>query len=193
MKTINRENTHFDYLSKKILEEFQSCKESLEKELYALKSIKRAKKKDWSDFQSFIKNFSCPDDVRMYYDDSYSTKAIKIWYAGEYVSIDRETHNEEFVKEIEKTNPERVTHSSYYKDSVEFTPDEFMGQIQKWINYREKVIREYSESIENFDNICNELYKRIESVLEYIGKIECNAYQFKNLAGDTVKQFYGYK
>lgn len=193
MKTINREQTNFDYYRKEVLKEFQNCKESSEKELYALKSIKRAKKKDWSDFQSFLKNFSCPDDVRMYYDDGYWSKAIKIWYAGESISIDRDTHDEKIVEEIRKTNPERIISSSYYKDSVEFTPDEFMGQIQKWIDYREKVIKEYTESIENFESICDGLWEKIRGVCEYISSINSNAYQFKNLAWDTLKHFYHYE
>jgi hypothetical protein len=57
-----------------------------------------------------------------------------------------------------------------------------MGQIQKWIDYREKVIKEYNESIENFDNICDGLWEKIRGVCEYICSINSNAYQFKNLA-----------
>jgi hypothetical protein len=63
---IKRENTYFDFYKNERLKELLEYKTSYEKKLHALKSIKRETKKNGSDFQNFLKNFSSSDpDVKI--------------------------------------------------------------------------------------------------------------------------------
>lgn len=190
MTTINRQSTHFDFYKEDILKEFLNWKECYTKELYALKSIKRVHKKDWTDFQSFLKNFSCPDDVSIYY---WDFNYIKIRHAWECVSIQEYSVDEKFVANVASKNPERVIKESFLKDRVYYTPDELMDEINKLIEYREKSIKEYEESIKNFDKTCDELWDKMGELLEFISSIDKNAYDFKKIAAKTIEHFTQYK
>lgn len=186
----------FDYDRKNILNDLLKRKDQYEKELYALRSIKRVYKKDWSDFQSFIKNFSYDEDVSVSFDSSYKLfwTDIKFRYKWEHVRLENVSTNKEFLEKIRATAPDRIIKETLLCDRVYYTPDEFMEhEVKKAIEWRENALSGVTIAITKFDIICWELYEKIEPLLKYIKSIEYEAYSFKKLADTTISTFYDYK
>ena len=176
---------------KKLLDRKESC----EKELYALRSIKRVKKKDWTDFQSFMKNFSMADDVSYRVDWSYRLfwNDIIIYYKWVEVILSNCTTDKEFVEGIRSKTPDRVVRESLLHDRVYYTPDEFIEyQVNKKIEYREDYLAELELAIVQFDSTCWDLYDKLLPVLECIKSIKHESYTFKKIAADTLEQFTDY-
>ena len=186
----------FDYRRKSTLDDFLKRKDQYEKELYALRSIKRVHKKDWTDFQSFLKNFSFPDDVYVRCDSSYKLfwTDIIFRYKWEEISLENVSTDKEFLEKIKETNPERIIKETLLRDRVYFTPDEFMEhKVKKAIEWRENALAELQIAIVKFDIICWEIYEKIVPLLDYIWSLEYEAYDFKKLASKTVDNFTNYK
>lgn len=187
---------NFDYNRKKILGDLLKRKEQDENELYALRSIKRVHKKDWSDFQSFLKNFSYADDVYVRCDSSYKLfwTDIIFRYKWDEVCLSNCSTDKEFLEKVNETNPDRIVKEYWLKDRVYFTPDEFIDyKVNKAIKYREDDLAEVTIAITKFDIICWELYDKIKVLTDYIWSLEYEAYSFKKLASKTIDDFTNYK
>ena len=170
MKTIiTRADTRFDYCKSNVLKELTERLEQRKVEVEWLKLIKRAKKKDWTDFQSFLKNYSYPDNLSMNY-DGYG--CIKIRYKGESVSIAYDTVDEKFIQSVD---PERVVHNYGLRDKVYYTPSEFYDRIQENIKWREEDIEDTSDTLQHFEELSDLLWLKLNPVLEYISNIWDNA------------------
>lgn len=188
--TITRNDTRFDYHKDIILKDLTDRLEQRKVEIEWLKLIKRVQKKDWTDFQSFLKNFDYPDSVGMGYD---MLDYIKIWHNWEHVDIQRYTVDDEFVKKVAETNPERVVRSPCLRDRVFYTPSEFYDEIQFQIKWREESVEELETTLKNFDKTCDELFNKLEWVLSFISSIDSKAYYFKEIVAKTVEHFTKYK
>lgn len=183
---------NFEWNRKKILSDFLERKEQYEKELYALRSIKRVHKKDWSDFQSFIKNFSYDDEVSVSFDSWYKLfwTDIKFRYKWEHVRLENVSTDKKFLEEVREKNPDRIIKETLLVDRVYYTPDEFMEhEVKKAIEWRENALAELKIAIVKFDIICWELLEKIKVLTDYIGSIEYEQYSFKKLAEKTINDF----
>lgn len=107
-------------------------------------------------------------------------------------SIDLQDHsiNEDFIEQVKKTQPERVISESYLKDRVYFTPSEFMQEIEKNIARIKKSIVEYEDRIKNFEKDTNEMFEKMIPLLEFLDSKKDHYYEFKQIASDTIKNFY---
>lgn len=191
----NTINSRFDSYREEARKDLLERKEQYENELYALRSIKRVKKKDWSDFQSFMKNFSIADDVSYDIDGSYRLfwNDIIIHCRWEEVILSNCSTDKEFVNEIRSKNPERVVKEALLYDRVYYTPDEFIiHEVNKKIQQREDALAELELAIVQFDLICWNLYEKLLPVFEYIKEIKHEQYTFKKIASKTLDQFTDY-
>ena len=190
---------YFNNQIEKTKKELQDFLISYKNELEILKSIKRVKKKDWSDFQNFLKNFSIMDWIKMYYDDLWYKEDIKIsWYINnryEKIYLNTYSIDENFVKEIEKSDPTRVIKNTRRKDHVYYNVDEFMQEISKKIDRIEKHIKELEKTLENIDQKIEKLEKLLDPLLDFIWNSEDwnIARYLKEISEITIKNFYDYK
>ena len=156
--------TNYEYYKANALKKLQADLETYEAEIEILQQVKRVYKKDWADFQSYLKNFDCWDKVKMYfeYDDciklyswmSWQSQSVSLWYIKSH---------KDFVEEIRKTQPERIIKSDWEVDRVKLTPAEFMEEVKDWIERRQKRVEFIKNTIKNSDSLFDDLIKKLEA------------------------------
>ena len=157
--------TNYEYYKANAIKKLQADLQTFEAEIEILKQVKRVYKKDGTDFQNFLKNFDCWEQVKMYYewDDciklyswmSWSCQSVSLWYIKSH---------KDFVEEIRKTQPERIIKSDWKVDRVKLTPSEFMEEVKDWIERRQKRVEFIKNTIENSDWLFKDLIEKLEAV-----------------------------
>ena len=191
---IKRENTYFDFYKNERLKELLEYKTSYEKQLHALKSIKRETKKNGSDFQNFLKNFSSSDpDVKIQRGGLSGLRGayITFWYKWERIDLENSTIREDFITEIEKKDPKRVIKESYLKPYVYYTPTEFFNTIQEAIEKMTEKLKKINTEINSFEEETDKLFEKMIPLLEFLKDNEkVSNYTLRQITRDTFKHYY---
>ena len=173
---------------------------SYKNQIEMLKTVKKVHKKDWSDFQNFLKNFTYADWLKMYYYDLVWEKdeIILSWYMNneyEKIYLYTYTSDEDFIEKIEKSDPWRIVKPSCYKDRVYYTVEEFMQQIQDRIEKYTKNVEELEKTLENYDKNIEKLESLLDPLLQFIWNVEDIdiARYLRDIAKVTIGSFYDYK
>lgn len=187
MKTLENYSKN-DYYFKNSLEKEKNdllyYVESTKKKIEILKSIKRIYKKDWSNFQNFLKNFELKDWYIYYeYNDIVFSKNWEKVYLNRY-SIDKD-----FIENIRKIDPNRILKLSYSIEKVEFNENEIEIEIKKEIEKLSQYLVKYEKQLKNFDKNCDKLSKKLDQFLEFLSTLD-NYSDFRDIASDTIKHFY---
>lgn len=157
--------TNYEYYKANAIKKLQSDLETYEAEIEILQQVKRVYKKDWTDFQSYLKNFDCWDKVNMYFefDDSiklcswisWKCQSVSLWYIKSH---------KDFVEEIRKIQPERIIKSDWKIDRVKLTPSEFMDEVKDWIERRQKRVEFIKNTLKNSDWLFKDLIEKLGAV-----------------------------
>ena len=190
---MKRSTYYFDKTKQDQLKELIYHKQSCIDKINILDSVKRIHKKDWSDFQNFLKNFTAWENIHIYYEMSRITiKSYVNWEKREII-IDRYTCDEKEIEEYRKSDPDRIVTQSYLKDCVYYNPDEIMIQIEKEKEKFKKSLIKYEIEIENFENNCKELLSKLDPLLDFLQDQHTKNdwyYSYKKIAIETIKTFY---
>ena len=186
MKRNSYYNSNLIELKNKLLK----YKSYYEKQLKGLNWITRVYKKDWSEFQAFLKNFSCQDWISLYrksypFEDYYYIRSD--W---QEISIKNYSIDENFIKEIEKSNPERIIKESFLKDRVLLNPNEFYQEIQKEKQYRINRINSINKELDFLENKSQEIEILINPILEYLDKFDYEFYDIRELFSKTIENYF---
>lgn len=167
---------NLNYYKAEVLKQLVSYKETTEKQLAILKSIKRVKKKDWTDFQDFLRNFQVWIGSIKLQNYRLTGHSYEIWNYETSVDIDafyNLHHNENLRKKFETEAPERIVHEFWLVDHVIMTVDEFEQAIKDKISMYEEHLKKEIEAIEQFESdflkistVFDELVKAINSCNE---------------------------
>ena len=192
-KTFNPENDYyFNSIVKQKKEQIINSIDRTKKEIELLKSIKIVTKKDWSEFQNFVKNFKFDwIDWKIYIRSYPFSDQIEISNYPIEIDIYRYSNDPEFLKTIDQS---RIIKESYIKDYAYYNVHEFYNEIQKTIEIRQKRLEKYQKELENFDNDLKqtiEILKKIyDQFNELNNKIDHWYYAQKEILENTIKHFY---
>lgn len=156
-----------DYSKEKVKQELETRLSQHERSLEFLKTIKRKKKKDGTDFKNLIQNFE--GKIRH---DNYNSEFLDyfyIWYGDAKVTINKYTSDEKFVAE----HPDRVVDRwSYLKPIVYYNADEIMELINERIEREELKIQAINSNLRELDKIWDWLIEKLEPLVKYIEQFE---------------------
>lgn len=196
MKTTKKFNPENDYYFNSIVkqkkEELIKYIDKTKKEIELLKSIKIVTKKDWSEFQNFVKNFNFDwIDWKIYIRSYPFDKAIRISNYPIEIDIYRYSNDPEFLKTIDQS---RIIKESCIKDYVYFNVKEFYNEIKKTIEIRQKRLDKYQKELENFDNDLKQTIEILKNIYDQFNelnqKINNWYYTQKEILEYTIKNFY---
>ena len=193
IKTFNPENDYyFNSIVKQKKEQIINSIDRTKKEIELLKSIKIVTKKDWSEFQNFVKNFNFDwIDWKIYIRAYPFDDEIRISNYPIEIDIYRLSHDPEFLKSIDQS---RIINGWVIKDYAYFTVKEFYNEIQKTIENRQKRLEKYENELKDFDNdlkVTIEILKKIyDQFNELNEKIDHWYYSQKEILENTIKHFY---
>lgn len=180
---------YFNQIVKEKKENLNHYIEKTKKEIELLKSIKIVTKKDWSEFQNFIKNFQL--DWKMYIRSYPFENQIRICNYPIEIDIYRYSNDKEFLENIDQS---RIIKESYIKDYAYFTVTEFYNEIQKTIEIRKNRLEKYEKELENFDSDLKESIEILKNVYDLFNKLdsrlENSYYDQKDILEKTIKNFY---
>lgn len=177
-----------DYYFKRTLEKekndllwyIDSCKKRID----ILKSIKRIHKKDWSNFQNFLKNFELKDWSIYYdYNDIVFSRNWEKAYIHRY-SIDKD-----FIENIRKIDPKRIIKLAYELEKIEYNENEIEIEIQKSIKKEKQYLEKLEKQLKNFDKNIDKLSKKLDQFLIFLSSLD-NYSNFKNICKETIEHFY---
>lgn len=144
---------YLECYKEKAFKKLVEAKNYTEKQLELLKSVKRVRKKDWTDFQSLWKNFAC--DLWTFRQQSYSDCVyLENYETSVYIKTYYNLNNEKELKEkYEKEAPERIVKEYWLVDRVFLNADEIWGEIQDKIVYYENYLKTKKEAVKNFEKV----------------------------------------
>jgi len=192
-KTFNPENDYyFNSIVKQKKDEIVKYIDKTKKEIELLRSIKIVSKKDWSEFQNFVKNFKFDwIDWSMIIRSYPFSEQIRISNYPIEIDIYRYSNDPEFLKTVDQS---RIIKESCIKDYVYYNVKEFYNEIQKTIEIRQKRLEKYQKELENFDNDLKttiEILKKIyDQFNELNQKMDHWYYTQKEILENTIKHFY---
>lgn len=184
---------YYNKVKQEKLAELQDYIQSCIDKINILDSVKRIHKKDWSDFQNFLKNFETPDKVYIWYEYSRITIYSYIDWKKREIMINKYTCDKDEIENYRKTSPDRIISELYCKDSVYYTPDEIMLQIEKSKNQIKENLKKYQSILWDFENTCETLLKKLDPLLDFLQELKSkndSCYEFKEIAIETLKSFY---
>ena len=198
MKTIkfNPENDYyFNSIVKQKKEEIIKYIDKTKKEIELLKSIKIVTKKDWSEFQNFVKNFKFDwIDWKIYIRSYPFDREIRIMNYPIEIDIYRYSNDPEFLKTIDQS---RIIKGWIIKDYAFYTVKEFYNEIQKTIEIREKRLEQYQNELENFDNDLKATIENLKNIYDQFNelyqKFDQRRYWYytqQEILEYTIKHFY---
>lgn len=193
IKTFNPENDYyFNSIVKQKKEELIKYIDKTKKEIELLKSVKIVTKKDWSEFQNFVKNFNFDwIDWKIYIRSYPFDHEIRIMNYPIEIDIYRYSNDPEFLKTIDQS---RIIKGWIVKDYAFYTVKEFYNEIQKTIEIREKRLEKYQKELENFDNDLKATIEILKNVYDQFNelnnKIDHWYYTQKEILEYTIKNFY---
>ena len=196
MKTIKKFNPENDYYFSSIVkqkkEQIINSIDRTKKEIELLKSIKIVTKKDWSEFQNFVKNFKFDwIDWKIYIRSYPFDHEIRIMNYPIEIDIYRYSNDPEFLKTIDQS---RIIKGWIIKDYVYYTVKEFYNEIQKTIEIREKRLEKYQKELENFDNDLKATIESLKNIYDQFNKLNNKIdhwyYTQKEILENTIKHFY---
>lgn len=163
------------------LDKLIEARDTAKKQLELLKSIKRVYKKDWTEFQNLLKNFSSDLwEFRIYYWDMlyfehYPIKVpLKMYYNLRYESDKREKY--------EKEAPERIVKEPCIVDRVFLNANELREEIQDRVLYYENYLKEQNENVKNFEKMYNKIEKVYWKLIDTINEANKTAqYEYKDM------------
>ena len=190
LKTFDPSNDYyFNQIVKEKKENLNHYIEKTKKEIELLESVKIVYKKDWSEFQNFIKNFQL--DWKMYIRSYPFEDQIRICNYPIEIDIYRYSNDKEFLENIDQS---RIIKESCIKDYAYFTVKEFYNEIQKTIEIRKNRLEKYQKELENFDSdlkVTIEILKNVYDLFNKLDqKIENSYYDQKEILEKTIKNFY---
>ncbi len=196
MKTTKKFNPENDYYFNSIVkqkkEQIVNSIDRTKKEIELLKSIKIVTKKDWSEFQNFVKNFNFDwIDWKIYIRSYPFDDEIRISNYPIEIDIYRLSHDPEFLKSIDQS---RIINGWVIKDYAYYNVHEFYNEIQKRIENRQKRLEKYENELKDFDNdlkVTIEILKKIyDQFNELNQKMDNWYYTQKEILENTIKHFY---
>lgn len=180
---------YFNQIVKEKKENLNHYIEKTKKEIELLESVKIVTKKDWSEFQNFIKNFQL--DWKMYIRSYPFENQIRISNYPIEIDIYRYSNDKEFLENIDQS---RIIKESCIKDYAYFTVTEFYNEIQKTIEIRKNRLEKYQKELESFDSdlkVTIEILKNVYDLFNKLDqKIENSYYDQKEILEKTIKNFY---
>lgn len=193
-KFIPENDYYFNSIVKQKKDEIVKYIDKTKKEIELLRSIKIVTKKDWSEFQNFVKNFKFDwIDWKMYIRSYPFSDQIEISNYPIEIDIYRYSNDPEFLKTIDQS---RIIKESCIKDYVYYNVKEFYNEIQKTIKNRQKRLDQYENELKNFDNDIKESKKILNQVYDLFIKLDNRQdhwyYNQKEILEKTIKSMYIY-
>lgn len=180
---------YFNQIVKEKKENLNHYIEKTKKEIELLESVKIVTKKDWSEFQNFIKNFQL--DWKMYIRSYPFENQIRISNYPVEIDIYRYSNDKEFLENIDQS---RIIKESCIKDYAYFTVTEFYNEIQKTIEIRKNRLEKYQKELENFDSDLKVTIEILKNVYDLFNKLDQKIgnsyYDQKEILEKTIKNFY---
>lgn len=187
-----KKDYYFNYEINNTKKELQEFLVSYKNELEMLKTVKREKKKDWNDFQNFLKNFSCWKNTSLTYDsDNYKLVGYINWNY-ERVYLNSYSIDKDFIEKVRENEPERIVKMAYEVEKVFYTPQEFFEiEIKNKIDRTEKQISKTEKAISEFDETQKEIEKNLIPLLEFIQSQDDSVRRYvRKIIETTISHYY---
>ena len=185
-----KRNYYFTEAVKKEKQNLIDCVEETKNRIQLLKSIKRVYKKDWSNFQNFLKNFTSDlPNFDIYY--SYSDIKIRSYPTEAYIRRYRikDYWKDPYFEKIEKEDPRRIIRSYWLMDKIEYTIDEIMENIKIQIEKEEKYLKENETELQNYDKNVEKLQEKLEDLEKFFIPLGDWYYKMKTIAKEFLQWY----